>query len=96
MTIQRPLHGYRWRILAHHDNGRRIEVESGTEPICFDELVIDEWFHLEQLDRRTWHLVIGTDLHLSIQRRPDGTTSVRGWTDGDCHTIEHVSPAGAA
>lgn len=28
------------------------------EPSCFDELVIDNWFHLEQMDSRTWWVCV--------------------------------------
>lgn len=65
--------GFRWRILAHgrRDSGRTTEASylpngqlsiSSTDydhPVEFDELVIDHWFHLEQMDDRHWWIGIG-------------------------------------
>lgn len=38
--------GYNWRININVDG-------------CFDELVIDQWFHLEQMDTRFYSLNLG-------------------------------------
>jgi len=50
----------------------------GTEGVCFDELVIDSWFHLEQMTCRSWWLGFGDPtgggpyLHLNIGVGKDG------------------------
>jgi hypothetical protein len=57
--------GSQWRILAHCRlgdgwyGGRVEESSENHEPTEFDELVVDEWLHLEQMDRRTWSLRVG-------------------------------------
>lgn len=58
--------GRRWRILAYEDNGGRIEVRSPdidrptvSGRSVLDEVVIDDWLHLEQMDTRKWLLVLG-------------------------------------
>lgn len=54
MSRRKP--GSRWRVLAH-DDGKRVELRDRG---VVDELVIDDWLHLEQLNARTWCLVIGS------------------------------------
>ena len=47
--------GRAWRLLAHAPK-EKFEVENrGT----FDELVVDSWLHIEQLDTGSWWLRIG-------------------------------------
>lgn len=71
------LPGYQWRTLAHHDNGTEIAASSGTDPVCFDELVIDDWFHLEQMDDRDWHLIIGhRHFHIHIHDNSQTATLI--------------------
>lgn len=64
--------GARWRVLAHEPDGRSLSVEtypkdhsgglqrvvdaSGTE---FDELVVGQFFHMEQMDSGVWWMNIG-------------------------------------
>ena len=80
---KRRIPGYRWRTLAWHDDGEKIEQEyDGTEGVCFDELVVDEWFHIEQMDTRDWWMQVG-DLHINIHINPDKTTEVTGWSEGE-------------
>lgn len=69
--------GFKWRILAHGriDNGRttdesylkdgRVAIYSHdySHPVEFDELVIDHWFHLEQMSDRVWWLGVGDPDH---------------------------------
>jgi len=66
--------GFQWRILAHKRTapGRKgaylpdhvVEMCSSdfSESVEFDELVIDHWFHLEQMDDRDWWIGIGNDI----------------------------------
>lgn len=54
--------GYQWRTLAHHDSVAVDSLQQRYEPknaVCFDELVIDNWFHLEQMDDRSWWMDVG-------------------------------------
>lgn len=66
--------GYRWRTLAH-ERGRPIEQRNRGQ---FDELVIDQWFHLEQMDRdRYWMQVAG--VHLGVRLRRSGEVDITAW-----------------
>lgn len=49
--------GSNWRILAWNGN-ERVELSSKEQPGVFDELVIDDWFHLEQMDYNVWWIGI--------------------------------------
>lgn len=53
-----------------------------AEPVCFDELVVDDWFHIEQMSDRFWWMRVG-DLNLNVYVRADGTRELSGWWDGD-------------
>lgn len=54
---KRPRPGSRWRVLAWAKKGeRRIEVEDKG---VFDELVVDDWLHIEQMDKRRWWMNVG-------------------------------------
>lgn len=46
----------------------------------FDELVIDDWFHLEQMDTRHWWIGIGKDddyWHVHVHVDAEGVATVR-------------------
>lgn len=68
--------GSRWRLSAYQKGGReRVNLENAG---VFDELVVDDWFHMEQMDTRAWWLRlgqssvfvhIGTDGKLKISRQ---------------------------
>ena len=47
--------GRRWRLHAY-DGGRDLEVENEG---IFDELVVDHWLHVEQMDERVWFVRVG-------------------------------------
>jgi hypothetical protein len=47
--------GWRWRILAHLED-KKIEMENRGR---FDELVVDDWLHIEQMDNNVWWLRAG-------------------------------------
>jgi hypothetical protein len=60
MGRRKPAPG-KWRILTyptadtrHEDNG-----------VGFDEIVLDHWLHVEQMDDREWWLQVGP-LHISV------------------------------
>lgn len=50
--------GGKWRILAEGRGGKRVELDSKNAPSVFDECVVDDWFHLEQMDDREWWMAI--------------------------------------
>lgn len=89
MSKRKPPIGSRWRILAHDRGGAPLSVASadisgggsiagGTllfKRTVFDELVIDDWFHLEQMSRDSWHLIIG-DQHHAITIGKDGKPTI--------------------
>jgi hypothetical protein len=66
--MKKPKIGSKWRFLAH---GPQYRVEIGSkdchqalivaiEPeTIFDELVVDQWFHMEQMDKNTWWMRLG-------------------------------------
>jgi hypothetical protein len=49
------VHGARWRLLAHRANGS-LEIENDGQ---FDELVVDDWLHIEQMEPAVWWLRVG-------------------------------------
>ncbi|XXX76644.1 hypothetical protein WMF30_54250 [Sorangium sp. So ce134] len=63
--------GARWRILAHRESSS-IEVENqGT----VDEVVIDDWLYLEQVNEREWWLRVG-DARVLIEIEQHGAARV--------------------
>ena len=51
-----------WRVLAHKVKGRGCEFNHRFEPkdgMEFDELVVGDWFHMEQMNTRDWWIGIG-------------------------------------
>lgn len=95
--------GFKWRILAHgrSDIGRskpasylptgRLSISSSDydHPVEFDELVIDHWFHIEQMDDRTWWIGVGNPseegdyfhIHVTIDGRRRCTVEVEDQSD---------------
>ena len=83
--------GRRWRILAQNDEGGSVELYSPeyaeeekargrhvhSAPISteFDELVIDNWLHLEQMDHGHWWMRLG-DAYILVTAHEDGTATV--------------------
>lgn len=53
--------GGRWRFLAHRIVGREsIEFQATDfDPNEFDELVVGQWLHVEQMDTNRWWMNIG-------------------------------------
>ena len=48
--------GRRWRFRAVRDGGRSIELQNQG---IFDELVVDDWLHIEQMDDKVYWLQVG-------------------------------------
>ena len=58
-TIQQMrLHpGRYWRVLSHRQgHGGHLDLRDVGD---FDELVVGDWFHLEQMDDRYWWMHVG-------------------------------------
>jgi hypothetical protein len=53
--------GRQWRVLAHREDGK-VELENQGK---FDELAVDDWLHIEQMDDRGWWLRVG-DVRLFV------------------------------
>ena len=60
-----------WRILAHKD-GRKIEIENQGE---LDEVVLEHWFHLEELGEKEWCLRVG-DARILVRVEEDGEVEI--------------------
>ena len=71
MSHNRPW-GSAWRILA---KGEGDDVFSAEDRGVFDELVIDQWFHLEQMSDNTWWVRVG-DARIDIEIQSDGKAKV--------------------
>lgn len=69
--------GKTWRLLAHHE-GQPVELRNVGR---FDELVVDQWFHMEQMNERAWWIGIG-DWHINISIDRKGKPTVSFWEDG--------------
>jgi len=75
--------GLNWRLSydALDNHATRINVENSGD---LDELVVDQWFHLERMDRRAWWMRIG-DAYVWAEIGPDGRALInitRGEYDG--------------
>jgi hypothetical protein len=82
--------GFSWRILAHKRNSRRLATahidiaHTPEDKIQFDELVIDDFLHIEQMNNRAYWARIG-DVWMWIWRNPKGKirVSIRRGDYGD-------------
>jgi hypothetical protein len=63
--------GSRWRLLAR-DGERNVTAQNEG---VFDELVVDDWLHLEQMDDNTWWMRLG-DARIDIKILADGPIEV--------------------
>ena len=84
----------KWRLLAH--DGQRESRLAGDSG--FDELVVDEWLHVEQMDKDCFWLRVGDArimVHLNVDSDPEVNVS-RGFyekTKGttDVHAVDDQS-----
>lgn len=81
MLPKRHKAGSHWRILVHErigkGYGKQIEDSHETyqEHTEFDELVIDEWIHLEQMDTNHWWMRLGPLMvHVTVGERGQART----------------------
>jgi hypothetical protein len=81
--------GTRWRILSSSDS-KPVEIENRG---VFDELVLDDWLHIEHMEGRQWWLRVG-DARLWVSIDEAGKPQVdieRGYyaaVNGETKTIE--------
>jgi hypothetical protein len=75
--------GERWRVLAHESTG---EVQLENRGV-FDELVVDDWLHVEKMDEGAWWLRVG-DARLNVR-------IVNGVTEVDVERGVYSEPRGA-
>ncbi len=73
--------GTRWRVLAHL-NERAVELENQG---VIDEVVIDDWLHLEQMSERQWWMRLG-DARIWVHIDDDGR--VRVDVERGCYELE--------
>ncbi len=64
--------GHSWRLLAHLESGDLSIENQGI----FDELVLEQWFHLERMQERLWWLRVG-DARLFVELREDGSVVLK-------------------
>ncbi len=83
MTTEKK-YGKKWRLLTH-DGGKRVELENqGT----FDELVVDDWLHIEQMDESVWWLRVA-DARLMVTIDSEGRATL------DVERGYYAAPRGA-
>lgn len=92
MTLpKRHKPGSHWRVLVHGAPGPVLDVghDAYKQPTEFDEVVVDEWLHLEQLDSRLWSLRLGPlliSIHVGERGQADEVTvdcDEDGWSHDD-------------
>jgi hypothetical protein len=71
--------GAEWRMTTRTGAGKVEHTGEGT----FDELTVDQWLHIEQLEERVWWMRVG-DARVEVSIETDGSTTVdiqRGFYD---------------
>jgi hypothetical protein len=89
MTRAKAKPGASWRVSSRHP---RHGFGGGASSIdhpgsIIDEVVIDGWLHLEQMDTRRWWMRVG-DLHINVHLRTDGSTRVSAGIDGGADLLQ--------
>lgn len=60
--------GATWRLLTKNTDGQTaLALENDG---VFDELVVDDWLHVEQMNERSWWLRVG-DARINVEIRQD-------------------------
>ena len=105
--------GKHWRILAHGKKGKIILYSKASAKLSnkhtindfhtiFDELVIDDWFHIEQMKKNEWWARIG-DAYLWITIKDNDSDNraivdimrgAYGGTRGTTETPARITRAG--
>lgn len=85
--------GSHWRLLAHRKDGSRCAPEDDG---VFDELVVDNWLHVEQMDTRTWWMDLAgfrVSIHLPADPRQPPAIGIE-CDDHARHTMMFIVPCG--
>lgn len=88
MPDMKRVPGSTWRVLAHAATGPFHVENQGV----FDELAVDDWLHVEQMDECVWFLKVG-DARLQVTIGEDGIAEVEvmrgffGDTKGSTETL---------
>lgn len=64
--------GQSWRLLVHQASGD-LSIENDG---LFEELVLDDWFHIERMQERLWWLRVG-DARLLVELNEDGSAALK-------------------
>ncbi len=63
--------GSRWRVLGNSASERFEREFDGEDALVFDELVVDDWLHVEQMEDNAWWARIG-DAWVFVELPPNG------------------------
>lgn len=63
--------GTQWRVLAKRGD-EAVELENQG---VLDEVVLDDWLHLEQMNENVWWMRLG-DARIVVEVAPEGTVRV--------------------
>ena len=76
--------GWSWRFLCQGTKRSEYFTTNSDETAApFDELVVDDWFHIEQMDTRTWWMRVGDcDFWITVPRNGPARISL---TEGKLH-----------
>jgi len=70
--------GYEWRFNAPSDREKSAFRDvRGDGKSFFDELVVDNWLHIEHMGDSTWWMRIGDALNMHITITPEGKLNVQ-------------------
>lgn len=75
-TKPRDPPGTHWKVLAQDESGGRFRASSEDYDFVFDEVVLDRWLHLEQMDRGHYWMQLGP-LHLNVSLKANGDVDIR-------------------
>lgn len=79
--------GYKWRFNAPS----QINDLEGNGLSYFDELVVDEWLHIEQMDDNNWWMRIGSlDIRVRVDDNGDMDIALDNY-DADGKVAEMIS-----
>lgn len=65
--------GREWVFRTRSETGT--PIENAAEGALFDELVVDHWLHIEQMEERAWRMRVG-DARISVSVESDGLVRV--------------------
>ena len=69
--VVRPHMGSRWRTNIVSADGKAQVAANSCDSLILDEVVIDDWFHIEQMDTNCYWIRVGEHV-LTASKRRDG------------------------